>query len=77
MGLKIRSAGFKIVTRDLSFPEPVTDATAIRRAVGECLKRARLDRRFRLLGVRVESLEPVADGAPAGWPVQHELPFDS
>src|SRR5258706_520495 len=35
---------------------PTGDAAAIRRAAGECLKRVPLDRRIRLLGVRVGSL---------------------
>ena len=77
VGLKIKFADFKIVTRDLSLPEPVAEAAAIRRAVGECLKRVRLDRRIRLIGVRVGSLESAADDVPAGRPVQRELPFDS
>jgi DNA polymerase IV len=77
VGLKIKFADFRIVTRDLSLPDPVADAAAIRRAVGECLKRVTLDRRLRLIGVRVGSLEPAADGAPAVRPVQQELPFDS
>ncbi|MGF4001747.1 DNA polymerase Y family protein, partial [Staphylococcus aureus] len=38
VGLKIKFADFRIVTRDLSLPEAVTDAAAIRRAAGECLK---------------------------------------
>ncbi|HEX9672094.1 MAG TPA: DNA polymerase IV, partial [Burkholderiales bacterium] len=32
------------------------DSGAIRRAAGECLKRVPLDRRIRLLGVRVGAL---------------------
>ncbi|MFX1689770.1 DNA polymerase IV [Paraburkholderia sp. A2RI-6] len=77
VGLKIKFADFKIVTRDLSLADPVADTAAIRRAVGECLKRVTLDRRIRLIGVRVGSLEPAANGAPPPGPVQQELPFDS
>jgi DNA polymerase IV len=76
VGLKIKFADFKIVTRDLSLPEPVTDAASIRRAAGECLKRVTLDRRIRLIGVRVGSLERAIDDASAKTPVQRELPFD-
>ncbi|WP_434668359.1 DNA polymerase IV [Paraburkholderia sp. A3BS-1L] len=76
VGLKIKFADFKIVTRDLSLPEPVTDAASIRRAAGECLKRVTLDRRIRLIGVRVGSLERAIDGASAETPMQRELPFD-
>lgn len=77
VGLKIKFADFKIVTRDLSLADPVADTAAIRRAVGECLKRVTLDRRIRLIGVRVGSLEPAADDASSVAPVQRELPFDS
>ena len=52
IGIKLRFDDFKIVTRDLTLPEPTADATAIRRAAGECLKRVDLTRRLRLLGVR-------------------------
>jgi DNA polymerase-4 len=44
------------VTRDRTLDEPTGDAAAIRRAAGECLKRVPLDRRIRLLGVRVAAL---------------------
>ncbi|WP_268960674.1 DNA polymerase IV [Paraburkholderia hiiakae] len=76
VGLKIKFADFKIVTRDLSLPEPVADAVAIRRAVGECLKRVSLDRRIRLIGVRIGSLELATVTASATVPTQGELPFD-
>ncbi|MEM5425783.1 Y-family DNA polymerase, partial [Paraburkholderia ferrariae] len=76
VGLKIKFADFKIVTRDLSLPEPVADAAAIHRAVGECLKRVPLDRRIRLIGVRIGSLDRATGDAPASTPAQSELPFD-
>jgi DNA polymerase-4 len=77
VGLKIKFADFKIVTRDLSLPEPVADAVSIRRAVGECLKRVALDRRIRLIGVRMGTLEAATGEAPAAAPPrQSELPFD-
>ncbi len=53
IGLKIRYDNFKTVTRDLTLDAPTRDAKTIRRAAGECLKRVPLDRRIRLLGVRV------------------------
>lgn len=56
IGLKIRYDNFKTVTRDLTLESPTRDAKAIRRAAGECLKRVPLDRRIRLLGVRVGAL---------------------
>jgi DNA polymerase IV len=63
VGLKLRYDDFRTVTRDLTLPEPVQDAPAIRRAAGECLKRVPLERRIRLLGVRIGSLHP----ANARW----------
>jgi len=56
IGLKLRYDDFKTVTRDQTIIEPTQDARAIRRAAGECLKRVPLDRRIRLLGVRVGAL---------------------
>ena len=56
IGLKLRYDNFKTVTRDHTLDEPTGDAAAIRRAAGECLKRVPLERRIRLLGVRVAAL---------------------
>ena len=63
VGLKLRYDNFKTVTRDCTLEAPVADAAAIRRAAGECLKRVPLDRRIRLLGVRVGALSPL-DAVP-------------
>ena len=56
IGLKLRYDNFKTVTRDRTIDAPTGDAATIRRAAGECLKRVPLDRRIRLLGVRVGAL---------------------
>ena len=56
VGLKLRYDNFKTVTRDCTLESPTRDAAAIRRAAGECLKRVPLDRRIRLLGVRIGAL---------------------
>ena len=58
IGIKLRYDDFKTVTRDHTLEAPTADARAIRRAAGECLKRVPLERRLRLLGVRVGSLAP-------------------
>jgi DNA polymerase-4 len=63
IGLKLRYDNFKTVTRDRTLEMPTGDAALIRRAAGECLKRVPLDRRIRLLGVRVGSLS--VPGKPA------------
>ena len=56
IGLKLRYADFSTVTRDRTIGEPTQDAAVIRRVAGECLKRVPLERRIRLLGVRVGGL---------------------
>ena len=64
VGIKLRYDNFKIVTRDKTIDVPTFDAHVIRRIAGECLKRVPLERRLRLLGVRVGSLSH-ADSADA------------
>ncbi len=64
IGIKLRFDDFQIVTRDQSLDHYTADAAEIRRAAGLCLKRAPLERRLRLLGVRVGSLLRAGD-APA------------
>jgi DNA polymerase-4 len=56
IGIKLRFDDFRTVTRDLTLPQATADASAIRGAAGQCLKRVDLGRRLRLLGVRVGSL---------------------
>lgn len=56
IGVKLRFDDFRTVTRDLTLPQPVADAASIRRAAGLCIKRIPLERRIRLLGVRVAAL---------------------
>ena len=66
IGLKLRYDNFKTVTRDRTIAEPTQDARTIRRAASECLKRVPLERRIRLLGVRISGLcrpEEVASSA--------------
>ncbi|MBY4595524.1 DNA polymerase IV [Ottowia caeni] len=65
IGIKLRFDDFKIVTRDQSMDIYTSDARLIRRVAGQCLKRADLSRRLRLLGVRVGSLVK-ADAAENG-----------
>ena len=65
IGLKLRFDNFRTVTRDHTLPSPAQDALAIRRAAGACLKRIALDRRIRLLGVRVGALSPAGELAPS------------
>ena len=64
IGLKLRFDNFHTVTRDQTIAVPTADARVIRRAAGECLKRVTLDRRIRLLGVRMGGLS-AAEAASA------------
>jgi DNA polymerase-4 len=61
IGIKLRYDDFKCVTRDQTLDAYIADAQAIRHAAGLCLKRVPLDKRLRLLGVRVGSLMKVGD----------------
>ena len=63
IGIKLRFEDFKSVTRDLTIEHYTADATTIRQAAGQCLKRVPLERRLRLLGVRVGALRKVAPTA--------------
>lgn len=56
VGIKLRFQDFRTVTRDITLTMPTQDPTKIRQAAGACLKRAPLDKRLRLLGVRVSGL---------------------
>jgi DNA polymerase-4 len=56
IGIKLRYDDFKCVTRAVTVPAPIADAVSIRHAAGQCLKRAPLERRLRLLGVRAAAL---------------------
>ena len=63
IGIKLRYDNFQRTTRDLTIAGYTCDAAQIRRAAGQCLKRAPLERRLRLLGVRVGGL--VRSDSPA------------
>ena len=56
IGIKLRYDDFKSVTRDQTLDSYTADAQTIRQTAGLCLKRVPLDKRLRLLGVRVGSL---------------------
>ena len=62
VALKLRFEDFRTVTRARTLDAPTDDARAIRAAAGQCLKRVELDRRIRLLGVRVDSLSHAPGG---------------
>jgi DNA polymerase-4 len=57
IGIKLRYDDFRTATRDLTLDHYTDDPRVIRQAAGQSLKRVDLDRRLRLLGVRVGKLE--------------------
>lgn len=67
VGIKVRYDNFKSLTRDFTADFYTAEAATLRRLAGQCLKRVPLDRRLRLLGVRVSALrrrEEVQEGEP-------------
>ncbi len=80
VGIRIKFDDFTAITRDQSSAHYTADAQEIRRLAGLCLKRAPLEKRLRLLGVRVGSLvkahSPEAQGkSPAGISEPETLPL--
>ena len=65
IGVKLRFDDFKIVTRDQTIEQHTADAALIRHTAGLCLKRVPLQRRLRLLGVRVGGLCRADQAGPA------------
>ena len=65
IGIKLRFDDFSGVTRDLTVEQHTDDAKTIRQLAGQCLKRAPLQKKLRLLGVRVGALAKTADMAAA------------
>jgi len=61
IGLKLRYADFRSVTRDITLPVAVSEGAEIRKAAGECLKRVALTQRIRLLGVRASGLVAMSE----------------
>ena len=73
IGIKLRYADFRTLTRDVTLPAATADAAAIRRAAGECLRRVPLEQKLRLLGVRVSALTRREDAQENHHQVQASL----
>jgi len=69
IGVKLRYENFQSVTRDHTLEIATDQASTIRHTAGLCLKRVDLNRRFRLLGVRVGSLIKAGE-QPTETPIQ-------
>lgn len=74
-GIKLRYEDFRTVTRDITLSFPTADAAEIRRVAEECLRRAPLKQRLRLLGVRATSLSSRSASKLVSAPYQKELPL--
>jgi DNA polymerase-4 len=74
IGIKLRYDDFRTVTRDRTIDAHTADAATIRRAAGECLRRVALDRRLRLLGVRMGSLIKAGEQPAQRAPSAHGAP---
>ncbi len=75
IGIKLRYEDFRTVTRDYSLATSSDDPRVIREAAAECLRRVPLDRRLRLLGVRVSGLTALAPEPSAAASLQGVLPL--
>lgn len=75
VGIKIRFEDFNTVTRDITLNTPVIDADSILFAARNCLRRITLDKKIRLLGVRISSLNAVEKPHSMKELYQTELPL--
>ncbi len=72
VGVKVRYADFRTISRDTTLEHPTRDPQTIRRAARGALKRVALDRKLRLLGVRVGSLVRAGEHGQDSRPRQSE-----
>ncbi len=75
IGIKLRFEDFNTVTRDITLATHTADPAAIRRAAGECLRRVTLEKKLRLLGVRVSTLSSAHASQETADSPQRELPL--
>lgn len=76
ISIKLRFADFQTLTRDLSLTVHTADPTTIRRTAGECLRRVTLNKKLRLLGIKVSTLISTAALQDSRFAMQPELPFE-
>ncbi|GHU44641.1 DNA polymerase IV [Betaproteobacteria bacterium] len=78
IGVKLRFADFRLLTREITCPQPICQAADLRRVASQCLKRIPFDtaahQRIRLLGVRCGSLADGSHSAPSEEPDAARLP---
>ncbi len=71
IGVKLRYEDFRTVTRDKTVASPIGEPQAILSAARDCLRRVPLDRRLRLLGIRISSLSRSESEGGAGAALGH------
>lgn len=75
IGIKLRFEDFQTVTRDVTLMAHTNDSVSIRHAATDCLRRVKLEKKLRLLGVRVSTLTPVDSLQKTKILRQGELPL--
>ena len=75
IGVKLRYENFVRQTRDQTIEFSTNDAAVIRAIAARCLRRASLQRRLRLLGIKVSGLSRVENRSDAAGPSVPELPL--
>jgi DNA polymerase IV len=75
IGIKLRFEDFHTVTRDITLPAYIADHVSIRHAARECLRRVPLEKKLRLLGIRVSTLTPNHSLQAVDVLTQGELPL--
>ncbi|SFM29926.1 DNA polymerase IV [Nitrosomonas communis] len=73
ISIKLRFEDFHTVTRDITLSTFIADPIAIRQAARECLRRVPLEKKLRLLGVRVSMLSSTHSLQVANVLTQGEL----
>ncbi len=76
ISIKLRFEDFHTLTRDFSLPAHTADSVLIRRAAGECLRRVPMNKKIRLLGVKMSTLSPVGSRQGVEVLCQRELPLE-
>jgi DNA polymerase-4 len=64
--VKVRFGDFETQTRAKTLPEPTDSLDTVRRAAFDCLGRFRLNKKLRLIGIRVGNLEGNVQQEPEG-----------
>ncbi|WP_347887803.1 DNA polymerase IV [Nitrosomonas europaea] len=73
IGIKLRYENFQTITRDLTVRNPTADASTIRKAARDCLRRVPFEQKLRLLGVRISGLSRISALLKENYYFQEEL----